>query len=289
MAQVATTIDFFKVIQMDKVLIPAKSEEDEKDCLSFGVAFVSDHYLLVSDWLNTCVKLVDTTNHTTGNARVISRLPMVCRPMDITTMPENQAAVALYEENRIQVISTTNGNLTPVRSVDVDGGPQGITSTEDKFVVSVACPSKVVIMDHFGTVLNTITSDAQGVQLFKRPISVAVTNEQGQEIIYVSDGHAKTVTKVTFQGHVLSTITKECWCALGGLTSTNDGQILLCDHGSNQVHVISGNEDTFTLTDPRREINKPLAICFSREQSILCFGSDVPGSLVDAFKISQNF
>ena len=209
---------------------------------------------------------------------------MTSAPWDITLLPGDQAAVTLPDEKKIQFIST-KGRLSCLGSISVSGECSGIGLVGYNLVVSYNPPIKVEIMEYTGRVINTITTDNSGHNLFSYPLYITVGREKSGEMIYVSDCGTNTITKLSMKGKILGTYKHKNWSDILGLTCVGEGQVLVCDCGRDTVDVVSDDgKDIVTLLDSTHGIERPRALCYCPSQATLYVSSNIWGKPISVFQ-----
>ena len=245
-----------------------KCAQDEIGSTITGLALLRPNVLLVADYENMCVKRV---NINTGAINAYLRLPS--GPWDITILGLDQAAVTLPNIRKIQFISTSS-ELSLLHVTTVDGECHGICSTtDDKLIVSFIEPGKVEVLNINGSVLCTISTDARGKSLFSYPFYLTVVTENDQEVIYVSDQDTDTLTKLTMTGQVLLTYRDKDLKCPQGLTSPDDGQLLVCGCGSDNVQLVSRNGKKVRTLLFEDGVVRPQIICYDASMRTLCVAS----------------
>ncbi|XP_052778905.1 uncharacterized protein LOC128216385 [Mya arenaria] len=178
--------------------IPVKTAADASYCFLTGVAFLSGDRLLLADFSNCSVKLVDTTTN-----KIVSQVKLPDKPWGLCLLPGEKAAVTLPREKKIQFVST-KGNATLQDVVKVDGQCCGIDFCDDNLIVSFILPGKVVMMDMTGKVKKSVNKESIGKPLFQFPSYLTVTREnQSTPAIYVSDRNTNTITKLSISLEML--------------------------------------------------------------------------------------
>ncbi|XP_060565396.1 uncharacterized protein LOC132724546 [Ruditapes philippinarum] len=229
-----------------------------KRCWITGMTLLTPDVLIITDYNNRAVKMVDTRSQS-----ITDQLQLGTQPWDITKITSTELAVTLYRQHEILFISVASKKLSTERSLKVDGDCNGISYFQAKLVVSISKPAKLQILDMNGTTLTTIDGKANGI--FENPIYVT-TNISS---IYVSDYDLKTVTRLNWQGDVISTysMTKN-----RGMSLSDDGTVFVCDKEKNVIDVISGDCSTGKVVLQDR--TNPHAVCWCGETNKLYYSCD---------------
>lgn len=242
--------------------IRVQSKEYGYEAWITGITFSPPNSLLLTDWNRERVVCVDSN---TGG--ITSYLQLSAQPWDIASLCGDQAAITLYDSNKILIVSNSV-ELSEVRSIDVKGDCRGIDSLADRIVVSFVNPGKVEVLDYYGEVLQRICAISRGSTVFMQPWYVSVAYENSEEVIVVSDYGTHTMTKLTMTGKVLQTYTDKNLKAPRGLSTAQNGH-LLCSSWTHEVQVMSPSGKITTLLDKQDGIESPRTLCFVATQNIL--------------------
>ena len=93
-------------------------------------------------------------------------------------------------------------------------------------------------------------------------------------MIYVSDHVTDTLTKLTMTGQVLLTYRDKDLGCPQGLTSPDDGQLLVCGWSSNNVQLVSRNGKKVRTLLFEDGIVRPQIICYDASMRTLCVAND---------------
>lgn len=254
-----------------------------KDCKISGMAVLSPQTLLLVDRNNKCVKHVDTTIFA-----IVAWRPFASYPWDITALDKSTAAVTFPACEQIQIISATGG-LSRMRTFDVNGDCRGISSTSDSLIVTYNSPPKVEIMDHYGTVYQTLRTDDKGKALFQCPSYVIAKSEGNDVIFYVSDSITNTVTKHSTSGHVLANYHTSS--EPKGLATLPNGNFLVCNRYSQEIVMVTPEGKTCKLLGASSGIQYPISVCYCAVRNAIYvsnyrpFENDEVDNVVSVFKL----
>lgn len=210
--------------------LKVKSLTNKKECYITSILVLSSNTVACTDWANNSVKIVDTRDD-----RITSECILTSQPWDVTSISNEQMAVTVTSEHKIQFLYKSR--LAKCHSIEVTGRCRGIAYSKDKLIVSYDDPSKVEVLNMCGRVLQCLKNDRNGSALFERPYYVTVS-EDGDSI-YVSDNEKHSVTRFTFDGQLLSTYKDSELRCPRGLVVCRDGSLLVCSSHGHSVHLIS--------------------------------------------------
>ncbi|XP_053374053.1 uncharacterized protein LOC128546772 [Mercenaria mercenaria] len=206
-----------------------------KDLLPFccitGMCAVSKDKLLISDYKNSRLKVIDTNKY-----KVQSEL-ILPGPWAVAKAGENNFAVTLPTIKAIQFLSLTSSfSIFLVYQLLLRGSCRSIVCTEKKMVVSYFDAS-LHVLDIRGNVLNDLTVDSDGEKRFEKPWNVALSPDK--TIIYVSDLGKHMISSITFDGEVKAIYKDEENGGPRGLTVDRTGAIYVCCYLSNKIIQLS--------------------------------------------------
>ncbi|XP_052778816.1 KIN17-like protein [Mya arenaria] len=217
--------------------ISVKTSNGSRDCWLTNVTLLTGDSLILVDHNNCSLKLVDTNNN-----KLVSQVKLPDGPWDLCHLPGNRAAVTLPDLKKIQFVST-QGNVTLLDRVKVDGQCFGIDFCDDNLIVTFIDPGKVVLMNMKGKVKKSADKDSSGKPLFQYPYYLTVTRESRTPVIYVSDWYTNTITKLSISLEVLQTYQDPILRSPRGLVAVGDNQLLVCGMDSDNIVLLD------TLTD----------------------------------------
>ncbi|XP_052781986.1 uncharacterized protein LOC128218368 [Mya arenaria] len=248
--------------------IPVKKSADTSDCFLTSVAILSRNRLLLADFHNCSVKLVDTTT-----TKMVSQMKLPSPRWDLCLLPGDRAVVTLLWEGKIQFLST-QGNITLQDVVKVDGRCHGIDFCDDNLIVSFTSPGKVVLMDMKGKVKKSADKDSSGKPLFQNPEHLTVTKEsQTHPVIYVTDVGTSIIIKLSISLEVLNTYQDPILEYPRGLAPVGDNQLLVCGRYSNNILLLDTLTGKITqLLGKKAGIERPcsVAYCHKKMMFVTC-------------------
>jgi len=173
-----------------------KAPTDTGNCWVADMAVLPSSNLLVADWGNQSVKLVDVL---TGC--LLSQVQLPGRPYKLCLLPGDRAAVSLPDEKVIQILSVSTDQLNLLDRVNVKGQCMGLAYMNNIFIVGLIDKLCVASISIKGQLLKSVSKDNTGNAHFINPGRICVTTENNAPIIYVSDW--STITRLSEQLEVL--------------------------------------------------------------------------------------
>ena len=231
--------------------------DEYKKCDMFGSTLLTDGRLMLTDWDNKKVKLLDKS------FALIDQIVLLGNPDDVCSINPNEAAVTLTMQKTVQLI-----NLVPKMNLSrvmyMDEHCRGITYHDGNIYVvcggfkDESC-GKIVVYTVMGEHVKTIEKNNVGQNIFTCPIAVQVISNG--KLIYVTDGKRGIVT-LTSNNDVVSVISyKEMAWPCGMCLDRNDNALICNGKGNNVVQVYGLNTIAIILSH-KDGITQPHSICF---------------------------
>ncbi|XP_052770398.1 uncharacterized protein LOC128210229 [Mya arenaria] len=207
--------------------IDVRTPEDKNTCWIICSAMLSPFVFLLAGYWNKTVKLVDITIRT-----VTSRLQLPQNNLDVSVLPDDQAAVTLH--TIIQLLST-QGQLSCGKTIRVSSLCRGIGYYYERLYVSYLSNRRIEVITLDGDIISTFKKD-DGRELFQRPQYVTVSAST-PPTLFVSDIDAQTVLreykdkKLEFPMSVVQ---------------VGPGQLLVCGQDSHNVMLLTERDGKMT-------------------------------------------
>ncbi|XP_053386202.1 uncharacterized protein LOC123538828 [Mercenaria mercenaria] len=236
--------------------INVKTETDSQPCVISGCALLSSDKLVLTDYNNKKLKVVNTSLKT-----VVDEKTLNATPCDVIVLPEDQIAVTIPESEEILIMGTA-GQLTTSRSIKIQRRCKGITYHQDHLYVACVLPNCILILDTKGNVKNIISCQDQTDKLNYIELS------QDSQTFYISNGLGNLVAKFTLEGELsakYSDITTP-----RGLLVLNDGSLLVCSSVNNSIYRLEANFKQSQQVGTG--LFQPLSICCNHEKSEVYVG-----------------
>ncbi|XP_052781796.1 uncharacterized protein LOC128218228 [Mya arenaria] len=264
--------------------VPVKASSDTHDCFLTSVSLLPGDRLLLSDYDNRSLKLVDTMNN-----KLVSQVTLPGNPWDLCLLPGDRAVVTMPCLKKIQFVSTQQ-KVTLQDVVKVDVECFGIDFCDDNLIVSSTNPGKVVLMDMKGKVKKSVDSDSSGKPLFQYPNYLTVTRES--QTLYVSDQGTNTITKMSILLEVLQSYQDPILKYPRGLTAVGDNQLLVCGSGSYNIlllDALTGSITQLLEIEEGKEMPYIVAYCPLRKMMFVTssmYGAPELDNFVKVFKVA---
>ncbi|XP_053389505.1 uncharacterized protein LOC128552481 [Mercenaria mercenaria] len=248
-----------KLTHKENIDIKTKSDH-QNICDITGCVVLSYNKVVVADWNNEKLKVVDIKNKA-----VLEETTLSSKPWGIAVMPQDHIAVTMPDKKEI-LIMTTASTLTTVRKFPVKGICKGIAYHQGHLFVVCSDPKCVFITDTQGNVQNTIKLDNKR---FVRPWYLLLSKDLRH--IFISDNGSHSVVSITLQGDISAEYKNKDFKDPRGMMMLDDGSLLVCGSGINgSIHRISGDmKQGHTMVDA---LSFPSQMCHNRDQHEIYVG-----------------
>lgn len=248
---------FGKIDQQADITVRTKS--DKADCDIKGCDVLSSGKLVLADWANKKIKVLDTEGKVIADEKELEALPS-----DIAVLPVDKIAVTLPSK-RVVLLMSTVGNLEVVQTISIRGECTGITYLPDFIFVVCRSPKFVYILDTQGNVQKTITLDTD---LFSEPVCIVVS--QDSRFMYISDFENNCVVSVTLEGETAAIYKHKDFAKPRGMFMLDDGSLLVCCWNGT-IHHLSGDlKQGQKITGGMKHLR---SICYNQHHNVFYVGS----------------
>ena len=245
---------------------------------------ISTTRIVVADYGNLKIKLIGIVS-----SAVLSEETVSSAPTDIIKLPNNKLAVALLNEECIQIMSYTDTSLSLDRPINVGGSCYCLAYCQDKLVVGCSWnPGKLVIMDLDGNI--TQVFDTPG--LFDGPKKIIISSDE--KFLYISDWYyygKSRLIKMDWEGNIVQTWQKAGYIQPGGIQELEDGTLLVC-YRDKIVRLSSNFErcEIKGLEDDKGVLYNPRTVAYSEngQKLYVSCSSDNTGDCNDMIKIFED-
>ncbi|XP_052815489.1 uncharacterized protein LOC128242391 isoform X2 [Mya arenaria] len=224
--------DLSTVTWKNEADINVRTPQDQETCIITGLALLSPGIFLLTDYGNSCAKLVDATTRT-----VTSRLELPVQPCDVCALPDDQAAVTLPDKSMIQLLSTKDGQLTRGKEMKVSSWCRGIAYYNNRLYVSNVSNPRIEVMTLDGLIISTFKT-VDGGQPFKCPYYLTVSAST-PPTLYVSDYITLTVHQLSLDGKALQEYRDKKLKYPRSVVAVGPGQLLVCGYDSHNVMLLT--------------------------------------------------
>ncbi|XP_052265573.1 uncharacterized protein LOC127868045 [Dreissena polymorpha] len=226
-----------------------KIPSDINQTCIIGICSLPSGYVIVTDYNNKNVKLLDKSYNVSGHCDVSGP------PCDICLITSCEVAVTIGG-TCVQFISVSNGQLVNGRKLQLQHNAVGIAHHQGALYIT----SRTALYHYTltGTLVKKIYEDAGGaVTVFKCALS-----PDGERIFVTNFTNHKLLT-LAKDGALLSTFTDSDLQKPHGLHVTPGGQVLVCAWTSNTVIQVDheGRKKLATLASNKDAVRGPLSVC----------------------------
>ena len=233
---------------------------DSQNCIITDIAVVSPTEMLVCDFGQCKVNLVDSTA-----GGVVASISVPGTPWRICLVNERMAAVSLRWKKEVQFIRLGRGSLTLDRVLKVSKDIAGITTLWNSLVTSSTDdPPCVEMMSMDGKVKYTVDNQKAGREVFKKPFFLTSSMDG---YIYVTDRDTNKVTKLDSGLNMLRTYTDSSLQDICGIISISRDQLLVCSRDKHSIVLLNtctGN--TTVLLGEQDGLKEPWALTYCHSQ-----------------------
>ncbi|XP_045162980.2 uncharacterized protein LOC123527529 [Mercenaria mercenaria] len=201
-----------------------RTQNDTNTCCVLGSCFTQDGMLLLADYNNKTLKLVDLVQMV-----VVDRCNLGSKPCDVCCVTKREAVVGLTN-NTVQFVSLGN-QMELSRLIKVDHICYGIAYHDDRLYITDGGKS-LYIHDMTGNVLQTVTKDNSGNDLFKWSTHVAFSDTGDK--LFVTNGDDGVVA-IDANGTYINTFKDENLAGAFGVCADNCGNIFVTGYNSHNV------------------------------------------------------
>ena len=250
--------------------VNVKVQSDTRDAHITGAAFLPSGELILCDWFNKKLKLLDE------NLQMKESIDVPGQPGDIAVVYQHQVIVTFPARQYLQFIQVTP-SLALGHTVDLGMECWGVTVSRESIYISFLEPEggKIGIYDLTGKKKRILDpyNGKDGKVLIEWPWYIAVSND---EKIFVSDkSSTPTVYCLESSGNVLYTVSNPSFTDCRGISVDGNENLLVCDWRSLKVLLITkdGKEVREFLTE-KDGLYRPRTVSFRRSDRTLVVGGD---------------
>ena len=248
-----------------------KVQSDSNNAIISGSAFLPSGELILCDWNNKKLKLLDE------NLQMKESIDVPGAPWDVAAVNQHQVIVTFPFEHYVQFIQVTPSHALG-HTVDLGVQCRGVTVSRESIYISFSESGggKIGIKDLTGKKKRIIDqyNGKDGKVLITNPFYIAVSND---EKIFVSGRDVQSSTRTVYclesSGKVLYTVSNPLFKDCHGIIVDENENLLVCDWRSHKVFLISkdGKEVRELLTE-KDGVSYPWTISFRRSDGTLVLG-----------------
>ena len=248
--------------------INVKVQSDAQVAWISGSTFLSSGELVLCDWYNKKLKLLDKS------LQMKESIDVLGEPWDVAPVNQHQVIVTFPYEQYLQFIQVTP-SLALGHKVDLGMECRGVAvSRESIYISSVdSGECKIGIYDLTGKkkrIINPYNCN-DGKLLFKEPLYIDVSND---ETLIVSDVEDRTCTSTVYclesNGNIMYSVSDPSFKRYTGINVDENENLLVCDWASDKVVLITkdGKEVREFLTE-KDGLYRPYTTSFRRSDGTL--------------------
>ncbi|XP_052814214.1 uncharacterized protein LOC128241323 [Mya arenaria] len=240
--------------------IPVNSKDDKTHCFLTNMLLLPRDRLLLTDFENATVKLVDLKT-----SRLLARVKLQSRPFSMCLINETMVAVSFPEVRGIQFLEIKEQILLGDMLKVVDKY-YGIAYYDERLVVS-HYSEKLALTDMKGKVVKEKNNKENKQQPFAYPWYLTVVRGHQGAVIYVSDLGTSTITKLDMDLNILQTFKDFALLRGPKAIATVENQLLICGSRSNSIICLdmSSGEITNLSLKAKEGIISPQSVCYSQQ------------------------
>ena len=249
---------------------------------AFGIrdiAVLSPSRILVTDWTNDTLRLLDSVN-----GGVLSQVKLPGTPCGVCRLEDGRAVVALYDMKQLQFCRIVGDSLSLDGSIQVKDSVCGVSACgSSHLLVSYRSPGGVKIMTMDGRVIDEVDNQKTGKQLFAYPYNIAVSKSGD---IFVSDYGTSTIIQMDRNLRITQTFTSPMIKKPWGIASVSTDQLLVVDRDSDSIVVLNPTNGTVTpLLGKTDGIQQPLAMAWCPASKKLFVGRNGDQTALSVFTV----
>ncbi|KAL4229764.1 hypothetical protein ACF0H5_010155 [Mactra antiquata] len=269
---------YLKLKSQPEILVKAK--KDTYPCDITGSSYVPYDNLVVADYPNKSIKLLNTTYCNIKSVYMLEH-----EPWGVAYNSENgEVGVTVPREGKIYCFRLKiTGEIVLSRTIKVKTQCRGIAFSKECIILTYGhyklnIPGKIEFIDMHGEVLRSIKKSETGDHLFGYPSHVALSLDNTK--LYVSDFRKATVSAINIDGMEANEQSKafilKCVHILQdprGITIDGAGNVYVCDYYHGDVSIFNDKlELVHTIDGHGHGIVYPRTIDFDHRHNKLFVG-----------------
>ena len=249
--------------------VNVKAGDDKKTPDITGCIVMTNGDVVLCDWYNDKIKLLNSSGVLTGNVELSSR------PWDVSVLYQTSVIVTLPFSGQLQVVQVYP-QLKPWRVIQLNKWCRGVAVGKGELYVTCHNPfgpgnGEIRVLDLDGKVKRRLGVNQDGSFMFIWPTYITV-NSSGEKI-FVSDWSTDTVTCMSVDGRVIYTYKDGSMRGPKGLLCDSEDNILVCGEGTNNVQVLTADGKRHcTLLTESDGLEYPHSIAYRDSDNTLLVG-----------------
>ena len=248
--------------------VNVKAGDDKKPPLITGCTVMTNGDVVLCDWYNDKIKLLNSSGVLTGNMKLSSY------PWDASVLEPTSVIVTLPNKKQLQVVQVYP-QLKPGRVIQLDKECRGVAVGKGELYVTCwnYSDGEIRVLGLDGKVKRRLGVNQDGSFMFKLPYYITV-NSSGEKI-FVSDFGTHTVTCMSVDGRVIYTYIDKDDSMRGprGLLCDSEDNILVCFFSTHNVQVLTADGKRHcTLLTGSDGLKYPYSIAYRDSDKTLLVG-----------------
>ncbi|KAH3718703.1 hypothetical protein DPMN_061509 [Dreissena polymorpha] len=254
-----------------------KNEGENDSCYIGSICETASGELLITDWTNDKVKLLDQTY------KVVAHCDLPGPPVSMCSIDSSLAAVTMLP-NEVHFIRVTNGQLIKDRVMELKHACLGIAHqhgnlyiTNGRALYQYTLDGRLVreLCDLSGQW--TASPDGYIYSTNYETVTSCAVSPDGDRI-YVTNQDSKQVVTLSRDGTVISTLTDPALDfdkkVLPGLHVTDSGQVLVCGNYTNTIVQVDrdGRQRLTEVVTENDGVTYPMSVYYSKHTGSLIVG-----------------
>ncbi|WAQ95260.1 hypothetical protein MAR_027950 [Mya arenaria] len=237
--------------------VTVKLDDDVQTCVINGASVVTDERLLMTDWANKRLKLLDKF------FSVVDTIDLETGPNDVCHVSTNEAMVSLPDEKSLQLVKI-DPKLALGKKYDVGVECRGMEYWAGELYVICGgleheAQGHLRVYNTTGKLIRAIEHDHIRDSIFSIPMRMAISNDGSR--IFVTDGEKGIIT-LKKSGEVLPPLQDPAIKWPWGICADNNDQLFVCGSSSNNVVQLRENRKLGVALQAEDGLKDPMAICF---------------------------
>ena len=259
--------------------VDVRTHEDKKDPWILGCTVMSNGHVVLCDYQNNQIKLLDDSWTMTGRLDLPD-------PWDASVIDSSNVIISSPNKKQLQIVQVFPTMKTG-RTIKLDRICWGVAvSGQEIYTTCHDGPGQVEVrvLDLQGNIKRCLGTNQDGSFLFIGPNNITVS--ASGEKIFISDWNSDTITCLKPSGTVIYTYKDGDMSGPRGLICDSGDNVLVCGSWTHNVHTISPDGNKYrTLLTSKNGLSHPQSIAYKESEDTLIVVSDKSNKLL-LFKLS---
>ena len=262
------TTYFLKMKVQNSREVQIKLPNDKSLPCITGCTFMVDGQLLLCDFNNKTIKLLNSTFDITGN------LALDSRPWDISAVDSTRAVATLPDIKQLKFIDIVPA-LKADKQIQLDKRFYGVDVARDKIYVTCHDDpgnAEIRVFDKNGTFIRKVPDVNNTLSSLRQPYYIAVSKTSS--MIYLSDWETSIVSCISVDGSLVFNYQHDDLKHPNTVLVDEEDNILVCGQESYNVHAVTstGQHHSVLYTVQGRQDNRCLSLAYRPTDRTLVIG-----------------